>query len=216
MGPARSRRGGPFNELRRFARRHPHRVRSVGRGTGGRPGCRRVGQPHRFRAASHAPGAALYRLQLRPAGSGRQRRHAAVRGRAGGRRSRSRARRSWRIGVRLRHLLRSGPGVGGSERLPDQGGEAGAVRAAVHHRRQPAASAEGLRAADRAAGRGRTAGRRGRVLHDGGGRRSGRGRCLDATGAVLAGAWKRWPTRWRTTAPSRETPCSASHCRPRA
>ena len=130
----------------------------------------------------------LHRHRVRPTRPRRQRRHPAVRRRAGdrGHRGADRAR-GW-VGVRVRPFLgrRALPSRGrGGSRDP----EARALRAAVLRRRQPAARASRLhRAPGRAAGGRPPRGCR-RVLHDRVGRRAAGGRRRDASGPLVV--WSR-------------------------
>ena len=79
-------------------------------------------------------GPALHRLPLRPPGSRRQRRHRALRGRAGGRGRRRPDRAGGRLGRAVRHVLRRSAGARGGRARP-RGHQAGGLRAAVHGRR---------------------------------------------------------------------------------
>ena len=142
--------------------------RGVERRSGGRP----VGHQHG--------------LQLRSSGPRRQRRHAAVRGRAGDRGHRRRHRGDRRAGRPLRHLVgrRARPPRGRGARLDRP--EARHLGGSVLRRSGPAPAARYRRAVPQAARR-RPSGGGGRVLH-GGGRPAAKGvRRVREDPAVLRG-----------------------------
>ena len=149
-------------------------------------------------------------LQLRPPRPRPQRRHAAVRGRAGDRGHRRRRRGGRRIGPPVRLVVGRGAGADAAAASCPADHEARALGAAVHPRRDRAAAGRPGRAVRHDAGRGPPR-RRGRVLHGEGRRHAGRVRRRRPEPAVVGGDRGPRPHARRTTRRSWAT----TRCRPK-